>query len=95
MSTTVQKPDQPPECECCGWVTAELTFSNPRPWMTAEKLGGGGLRAGWLCEICRSTWAGTAFSYPKIYPESNVGSVLATVAWGINRILAEIRKEAI
>lgn len=78
------------ECDSCNWKTDDLTKvdayarlqgagpftpDDEKPW-------------GWLCEVCQSTYAGNAWLYPRQYDNE---PLFATVAWGINRILAEIR----
>lgn len=81
--------DKPDECESCLWETKDLTETDAY----ARTPGHGPFTPddqkewAWLCNVCRSTLAGNAHLYPRQYEHADVMSV---VAWGINRILAEI-----
>jgi hypothetical protein len=87
LSYTV-KPD---ECDACGWPTSYLTecdayARNPDhgPFTPEEEK-----ERAWLCEVCRSTYAGNAYMYPRQYDNRQV---LSTIAWGINRVVDEVRR---
>jgi hypothetical protein len=82
------KPDQ---CDNCWWKTDDLQEFDAY----ARTVGHGPFTPdadkawAWLCEVCRSTRAGNAYQYPRQYED---GDVMALTAWGINRVLAEIRR---
>lgn len=82
---------KPEECENCGWETDELTETDcyARGHRTGPMSPDDEKEFAWLCDVCRSTFAGTAFQYPRQYADQ--AAVLQTIAWGINRILHEIR----
>jgi hypothetical protein len=88
----VSKPteaDQPEACEACLWETLDLTLTDCAcrggrgPFTPdAEKTWA------WLCLVCRSSYSGMAFQYPMQYENA---TTLHMIAWGINRILAELK----
>jgi len=80
------------ECDSCGWETTELvetdayartpghgpfTPDNEKTW-------------GWLCIVCRSTFAGNAYCYPNQYENKEL---FVTIAWGINYLADQINKK--
>jgi hypothetical protein len=80
---------QPEECESCGWATVQLTKTDAY----ARTHGHGPFTPnedkvwGWLCDVCRSTFAGNAFQYPNQYPDARV---LQMIAWQTNYLAAKI-----
>lgn len=46
---------------------------------------------GWLCEVCRDSYAGMAYQFPRNYENQ---PVLAMIAWGVNHIASLIKNEA-
>ena len=77
------------ECDSCGWETDALTETDAY----ARTPGHGPFTPdeektwAWLCEVCRSTPAGTAYLYPRNYENHEV---LSTTAWGINYLADKI-----
>lgn len=79
-----------PECECCGWETADLEevdcyarISGLGPFSPDdEKV------FAWMCRVCRSTAAGRAYQFPDHYPNADV---LQMIAWSTNRIMDDVR----
>lgn len=74
---------QPDSCESCGWETEHLVktdaFARIRghgPFTPNEEK-----VWGWLCQVCRSTFAGNAWLFPRQYENQ---PLFALVAWGIN-----------
>lgn len=86
--------EKPEECSCCGWATTELRECDAY----ARTPGHGPFTPdeekvwAWLCEVCRSTFAGNTYLYPRNY-DPVVAQVLPMVAWCANRILAEVKGE--
>jgi ribosomal protein L37AE/L43A len=76
--------EKPEDCNNCGWETDELKECDAY----ARVQGDDEKTWAWLCDICRNTYAGNAYLYPRQYENRDV---LAMLAWGINRVLAEIR----
>ena len=73
--------DKPECCEACQFETGALTrYDKYRNFPEKEEFK-------WLCEICASTMAGTAYEYPDQYPNREV---MFMMAWCTNRILAAI-----
>ena len=79
------------ECDSCGWPTEELTEVDAY----ARTKGHGPFTPddqkewAWLCEVCRSSYAGNAYLYPRNYDDD---IVLRTIAWQTNAILDAIAK---
>lgn len=67
-------------CHSCGFETHELKYYGPSVFGKTDGK--------WLCDLCASTFAGTAVDYPTHYD----GPTLATICYVGNVILAEIRK---
>ena len=44
---------------------------------------------GWLCDVCRATWAGSAWLYPDQHQNKEV---LSMIAWQTNFLAEEIAK---
>jgi hypothetical protein len=82
--------EKPEKCANCHWETGALKECDAY----ARVRGHGPFTPddektwAWLCEVCRSTYAGSAYCYPDNYESRDV---LAMLAWGINRVLAEIK----
>lgn len=82
---------QPEECQCCLFPTAALTkcdayarTSGHGPFTPeAEK------QWAWLCEVCRSTYVGNMYLYPRNY-DTTLAYIGAAVNYGTNLILAAI-----
>lgn len=86
---------KPEGCEACNFETEELEevrayarTPGHGPFTPDEEQ-----EWAWLCLVCRSTLAGNVYLYPRQHDDS--ARVLAsTICWGINTILAEIKKGA-
>lgn len=84
--------EKPEECENCMFGTNELVECDAY----ARTIGHGPFTPddqkqwAWLCEVCRSTYAGNAYLYP--FSSGYDQPTLATIAWGINRILQAFRE---
>ena len=81
---------QPEECESCNWTTTELTKTDAY----ARTRGHGPMTPnedkiwGWLCHVCRSTYAGNAYCYPDQYENQ---TVLSMIAWQTNYLASLIK----
>jgi len=84
-----EQPENPGECECCGFPTTVLTFW---PKLDTTISGGGKIIKTdfWYCELCSSTLAGVASRYPGRagYENADVMKVICHVG---NLILAALR----
>jgi len=82
---------QPSECESCMWKTTELTKTDAyaRTWGHGPSTPDEAKQWGWLCEVCRSTWAGNAWLYPDQHQNKEV---LSMIAWQTNYLAAEIAR---
>lgn len=85
---------QPEECECCQWKTTELVKCDAYarthghgPFTPAEDK-----QWAWLCLVCRSTFAGNTYLYPRNY-SYDTHVIGATVCWGINAILDALHSQ--
>ena len=71
-------------CACCGWETDELEEVD----CYARTAGHGPFTPddekqwGWMCLVCRSTFAGNSYQYPTQYRD--VAPIMQLIAWGIN-----------
>lgn len=73
-----EKPEKPEECSSCGYKTEQLEYY--------DAPGGIG---GWLCKVCASTYAGSAFSYPRLY--QNI-EIMQQISFTTNMILDAIEE---
>ena len=74
--------DDHEECRSCGYPAKGMTLY--KGFMPSDPMR-------LLCEVCAGTLIGNATKVPHIYPSTDQVAVKA-IAWGINRILDEIRK---
>lgn len=79
------EPEKPDACESCDFVTAEIAKYSMMRFFPAQPN-----RVKWLCELCASTMAGSAFEYPEQYPDKS-GEILRAICYVGNSIIAEIR----
>ena len=77
------KPKTKTSCHCCGFET-ECVPVDPPPGSSREE-------PFFLCEVCYSTHLASPTLYPNVY-SSQTQMLCAGVAWGINRVLDEIRQ---
>lgn len=70
------------ECAFCGYETKVRDYQYAPP----SQLFHNGRRK--LCSVCANTPAGNAEEYPNQYKDTEL---MKLVAWGINRILDEVR----
>jgi hypothetical protein len=83
----MSKPENPGECECCGYATTALSFFKG---LDTTIAGGGKIRKSdfWYCDLCSSTPASTYSRYPSQEP-SNADVLLALCHIG-NVLLSKI-----
>lgn len=85
MTDVTEPKETKADCDFCMYVTLVKeypvrVYDNGKP-VEEYKL---------LCQVCANTFCGTAAEFPEQYPNKDAMQV---IAWGINRILAEIRGE--
>jgi hypothetical protein len=83
-------PDNPGECECCGYRTMDLTFCANLD--TTIAAGGSGRTRKdhfWYCTLCMGTAASVAHRYPGTY--SGQLETLRTVCYVGNAILESLQ----
>lgn len=69
-------------CDACGYAT-DLAEYRTYPHMQEP-----GTKR--LCEVCANTMVGRALEHPRAFQDAEL---MKLVAWGINRVLTEIRGE--
>lgn len=74
--------EKPTECYSCGFATADLkSYPRRRIPSTDERK--------WLCGLCASTPAGTAYDYPEQYPDR---ASIKTICYVGNVLLKAMRE---
>lgn len=82
------------ECESCGWETDALTEVDC--WGRITGVGPNSPDEdkvwAWMCEVCRSSPAGTAYQYG--WSDERGAQVLRMLAWQTNFLAARIAEQA-
>ncbi len=81
---------KPEECECCGFETAALKpYPETRYRFSREDTSQRETHK-WLCLFCASTMAGSADEYPEQFSAGHAGTILKTICFVGNAILARL-----
>lgn len=85
------KPENPGECQCCGYVTKKLVYF---PDLDTTIAGGGKIIRSdfWFCDLCCSTYVSTRYRYPGSSPDIDV---MRTVCYVGNVLLAQLEKRTL
>lgn len=75
-----EQDEKPEECDFCGYPTEKLEF---------YKYSHADVENAWLCEVCASTAAGTAYHFPRQYDQKEI---MKQISFCANMILERIER---